>query len=81
MLLSAADGLLEQVRDLLKTKLYEHSRIWQVVADANRYVDSSAPWALKKMIQLGCQKCAWQNHPANCHFGSAGYATICSHDS
>ena len=49
-LLSAADGLLDQVRDLLDRQAFNESLslIWQVVADANRYVDSSAPWALKK---------------------------------
>jgi methionyl-tRNA synthetase len=49
-LLSAADGLLDQVRDLLDRQAFNEALrvIWQVVADANRYVDSSAPWALKK---------------------------------
>jgi methionyl-tRNA synthetase len=49
-LLSAADGLLDQVRDLLDRQAFNEALrvIWQVVADANRYVDASAPWALKK---------------------------------
>jgi len=49
-LLSAADGLLDQVRDLLDLQAFNEALrvIWQVVADANRYVDASAPWALKK---------------------------------
>ena len=49
-LLSAADGLLDQVRDLLERQAFNEALrvIWQVVADANRYVDLSAPWALKK---------------------------------
>ncbi|MGB2440780.1 MAG: class I tRNA ligase family protein, partial [Candidatus Puniceispirillaceae bacterium] len=49
-LLSAADGLLDQVRDLLDRQAFNEALrvIWQVVADANRYVDTSAPWALKK---------------------------------
>ena len=49
-LLSAADSLLDQVRDLLDRQAFNEALrvIWQVVADANRYVDTSAPWALKK---------------------------------
>ena len=48
--MSAADGLLDQVRDLLDRQAFNEALrvIWQVVADANRYVDLSAPWALKK---------------------------------
>jgi methionyl-tRNA synthetase len=49
-LLLAADGLLDQVRDLLERQAFNDALrvIWQVVSDANRYIDSSAPWALKK---------------------------------
>ena len=49
-LLSAVDGLLDQVRDLLDRQAFNEALrvIWRVVSDANRYVDSSAPWALKK---------------------------------
>ena len=50
MLLSAADSLLDEVGDLLDRQAFSGALrlIWQVVADANRYVDLSAPWALKK---------------------------------
>ena len=50
LLLSASDRLLGQVRALLDRQAFNEAlrMIWQVVADANRYVDSSAPWALKK---------------------------------
>jgi len=49
-LLAAADGLLEQVRECLDRQAFNEGLrcIWQVVADANRYVDAAAPWALKK---------------------------------
>ena len=38
------------MRDLLDRQAFNEALrvIWQVVADANRYVDTSAPWALKK---------------------------------
>ena len=50
VMLAAADGLLEAVRAQMdKQAFHEAIRlIWQVVADANRYVDSMAPWGLKK---------------------------------
>jgi methionyl-tRNA synthetase len=50
VILSRLDGLLEGQR-----KHYDHQQfdkalkdIWEVVADANRYVDEMAPWALRK---------------------------------
>ena len=50
VMLAAADGLLEAVSAQMdKQAFHEALRlIWQVVADANRYVDSMAPWGLKK---------------------------------
>ena len=53
-LLSAADGLLDQVRDLLDRQAFNEALrvIWQVVADANRYVDTTAPWKLKQTDPL-----------------------------
>ena len=38
------------MRDLLDRQGFNEALrvIWQVVSDANRYIDSSAPWALKK---------------------------------
>jgi methionyl-tRNA synthetase len=49
-LMTAADRLLDQVRDMLDRQAFNEALrcIWQVVADANRYVDTTAPWALKK---------------------------------
>ena len=49
-LLTATDGLLGQVRDLLDRQAFNEALrvIWQVVSHANQYVDFSAPWALKK---------------------------------
>ena len=49
-LLAAADDLLGQVRELLDRQAFNEALrvIWQVVAEANRYVDAAAPWALKK---------------------------------
>ena len=49
-LLAAADLMLDQVRELLDRQAFNEALrvIWQVVAEANRYVDAAAPWALKK---------------------------------
>ena len=49
-LLGAVDGLLDEVRDHLDVQAFHLAltAIWKVVADANRYVDEQAPWALRK---------------------------------
>ena len=49
-LLDAADALLEQVRGHMDTQAFHEALrvIWQVISEANRYVDSTAPWGLKK---------------------------------
>ncbi len=49
-LLAAADALVGRVRDELNLQAFHRALdgIWQVVGDANRYVDEQAPWALKK---------------------------------
>ena len=49
-LLAAADGLLEKVRaEFDQQAFHEGLRlIWDVIAGANRYIDTQAPWALKK---------------------------------
>jgi len=49
-LLDAADNMLETVRGHIDRQAFHEAlrAIWQVVADANRYVDLVAPWALKK---------------------------------
>ncbi|MGB0398060.1 MAG: methionine--tRNA ligase, partial [Candidatus Puniceispirillaceae bacterium] len=49
-LIEAADGLLEAVRaEMDKQAFHEALRlIWEVIAKANRYIDQTAPWALKK---------------------------------
>lgn len=49
-LLGKAAGLLARVRAELDEQAYHHAlaAIWEVVGDANRYVDSQAPWALAK---------------------------------
>ena len=49
-MLDAADGLLVAVRAAIDKQLFHEALrlIWQVVADANRYVDAMAPWGLKK---------------------------------
>jgi methionyl-tRNA synthetase len=43
-------ALLSTVREHLQVQAFHRALdvIWQVVADANRYVDEQAPWALKK---------------------------------
>ena len=49
-LMASADALIEKVRlDMDRQAFHEALRvIWQVVSDANRYVDIMAPWGLKK---------------------------------
>jgi len=49
-MLDAADALLPAVRDAIDMQAFHEALrlIWQVVADANRYVDTTAPWGLKK---------------------------------
>ena len=49
-LLSAAHGVVEKVRSEFDRQAFHRGleAIWQVVSDANRYVDAQAPWALRK---------------------------------
>jgi methionyl-tRNA synthetase len=49
-ILSAADGLLAEARDAMRTQQLHLAlgAIWRVVADANRYFAASAPWELRK---------------------------------
>ena len=50
MLLVATDALIDEVRVQLDRQSFHEAlrAIWQVVSDANRYVDAMAPWGLKK---------------------------------
>jgi methionyl-tRNA synthetase len=50
-LLGEAKGLLEQIRPLIAEQQAFHlalETVWRVVAEANRYVDEQAPWALRR---------------------------------
>ena len=49
-LLTAARDLLDRVRPLMQEQAFHLAleTIWRVVADANRYVDEQAPWALRR---------------------------------
>jgi methionyl-tRNA synthetase len=49
-LLGRARGLLNAVRGELNDQAFHKAltTIWEVIADANRYVDAQAPWALAK---------------------------------
>ena len=49
-LLAATDALLVEVRDQMDRQAFHEAlrAIWQVVSEANRYVDAMAPWGLKK---------------------------------
>jgi len=49
-LMAKAYGLLQVSRDHLDTQAFHLmlQSIWNVIGDANRYVDETAPWALKK---------------------------------
>ena len=50
MLLGRAKGLLAIVRADIEEQAFHRAlaSIWEVIADANRYVDAQAPWALAK---------------------------------
>ncbi|NTU76512.1 MAG: methionine--tRNA ligase [Alphaproteobacteria bacterium] len=49
-LLDKAQGLLNLVRNEMDVQAFHKALdiIWEVIGDANRYVDTAAPWALKK---------------------------------
>ena len=50
-MLAEARGLLARVRPLIAEQQAFHlalETIWRVVAEANRYVDEQAPWALRR---------------------------------
>jgi len=49
-MLGAADGLLDAVREKIDRQSFNEAldTIWQVVRSANSYVDSQAPWKLRK---------------------------------
>ena len=79
-LLDAAGGLLDTMREHLLIQEF-HAALaaqWRVIAEANRYVDAQAPWALRK-IGPGAHGdralCAGRDHPAPRHFGPAGDAS------
>ena len=49
-LLDSASAMLDQVRHHMDMQAFHEALrcVWEVVSDANKYVDSSAPWGLKK---------------------------------
>jgi methionyl-tRNA synthetase len=49
-MLAAADGMIGIAREHMKTQALHQvlNAVWAVVADANRYFASEAPWALAK---------------------------------
>ena len=49
-ILDACDALLDQVRIHIDQQSFHEALrcMWDVIADANRYVDSQSPWGLKK---------------------------------
>jgi methionyl-tRNA synthetase len=53
VLLTAARGLIDTLRREFDAQLFHRclEAIWSVIGDANRYVDSQAPWALRKTDQ------------------------------
>ena len=50
IMLAACDGLLDKVRDCFARQQFHEAlrHIWDVISQSNRYVDTQAPWALKK---------------------------------
>jgi methionyl-tRNA synthetase len=49
-ILTAADAMIDKAREAMKTQALHQvlNAVWSVVADANRYFASEAPWALAK---------------------------------
>ena len=49
-LLASADNLLDATRQAFDKQAFHDAlrQIWQVISDANKYIDAQAPWALKK---------------------------------
>jgi len=49
-MLGAAETLVARLRPMIKEQLFHKvlDLIWQLVGDANRYVDEQAPWSLRK---------------------------------
>ena len=49
-MLAAAYGLLDRIRPAMQAQTFHKAleMIWQVVGQANRYVDAQAPWTLRK---------------------------------
>ena len=49
-LLESADNLLESTRQAFDKQAFHDAlrQIWQIISDANKYIDAQAPWALKK---------------------------------
>src|SRR5437763_5320393 len=53
-ILSLADGMIDKARDAMKTQQLHQvlNAVWAVIAEANRYFASEAPWALAKTDPL-----------------------------
>jgi len=49
-MLDRAANVIEPLRKSMREQTFHHglTQIWEVIGDANRYVDSQAPWALRK---------------------------------
>lgn len=60
-LLTKAAALLPRLRDHYNKQAFHRAleATWQVVGDANRYVDEQAPWALRKTDQARMQTVLW----------------------
>jgi methionyl-tRNA synthetase len=60
-LLDRAKGLLATVRAELDEQAFHRAliAIWEVIADANRYVDAQAPWALAKTDPMRRDTVLW----------------------
>jgi len=60
-LLDKARGALAAVRDKINDQAFNEAlaTIWDVIGDANRYVDSQAPWALAKTDPVRRDQVLW----------------------
>jgi methionyl-tRNA synthetase len=60
-LLAGARGLLDKLRAEFAEQAFHRALelVWQVVGDANRYVDQEAPWALRRTDPARLQSVLW----------------------
>jgi methionyl-tRNA synthetase len=60
-ILTRLDGLLESQRKHYDLQQFDQAlkEVWEVVGDANRYIDEMAPWALRKTDEVRMGEVLW----------------------